>query len=71
VFDRASLQWANFSSADVSAARLIGADLQGANLHAIKDTDTNWSNATLKKVRRTDQARLKAESWTRPPRRQP
>jgi uncharacterized protein YjbI with pentapeptide repeats len=68
VFDQASLRWADFSAADLSGAQFAGADLQSANLHAVIDTGTNWSRATLKQVRRTDQARLKAESWIRPPR---
>jgi uncharacterized protein YjbI with pentapeptide repeats len=69
VFDRASLAWADLSHADLAGARFVGADLEGANLHAIAESGTNWSGASLKKVRRTDKALLKAESWTRPPRR--
>jgi uncharacterized protein YjbI with pentapeptide repeats len=68
VFDRASLTWADLSHADLAAARFVGADLQGANLHAIADAGSTWSGASLKKVRRTDRALLRAESWSRPPR---
>ena len=64
---RSEARAVDFSHADLAGARFVGADLEGANLHAIAETGTNWSHASLKKVRHTDKALLKAESWTRPP----
>jgi hypothetical protein len=38
-----------------------------ANLHAIEEQYTDWSQANMKKVQRTDKDRLEAETYEPPP----
>ena len=66
-FSGARLAGADFSYACLDAANLEKADLTGANLHGITERDTQWGQASLKDVKRTDQDRLEAENW-QPPR---
>jgi uncharacterized protein YjbI with pentapeptide repeats len=54
----ADLSWSVLDLADFS-----GADLTGANLHAIHEEGTVWKSAETRKVRRTDLARLEAETF--------
>jgi len=58
---------AELSHAILDRARLAGADLNGANLHAMHEQHTEWSGADRKGCLETDRDLLEAERWRPPP----
>ncbi len=62
-FIKSRLNYADFSWAVMDLADFSGADLTGANLHAIHEEGTVWKGAGTSRVRRTNLARLEAETF--------
>jgi uncharacterized protein YjbI with pentapeptide repeats len=62
-FIKARLNWADLTWTIFDHADFSGADLTGANLHAIHEDGTVWKGAETRKARRTELARLEAETF--------
>ena len=60
------MRYADLSHADVRGADLSRANLSSANLHEVDDERADFTAAILLGVKRTDEARRRAEGWAPP-----
>ena len=67
-FVGARLDHSDLSHADLTVADFSSAHVFSANLHAVVEEATIWSNADTTSVKRTDSGRLAAEQWQPPER---
>jgi uncharacterized protein YjbI with pentapeptide repeats len=66
-FEKSELCYADLSYADLTSASCKGADFTGANLHAVVEIHTDWTDGLFEKAKTTDEKRLRAETWRPPP----
>lgn len=61
------LSYADLSHAQVQQAVITGCELTRCNLHNIQEEDTDWAGSNKPDALPTDEKRLKAERWKKPP----